>query len=60
MLAEQLVARRPGLPVLFVSGYSDAMPASAGTKGRVTFLAKPFASSRLVSAVADLLTARTP
>jgi two-component system, cell cycle sensor histidine kinase and response regulator CckA len=59
-LAEQLVARRPDLPVLFVSGYSDAMPASAAASGRVTFLAKPFASSRLVSAVADLLTARTP
>jgi CheY-like chemotaxis protein len=59
-LAEQLVSRRPDLPVLFVSGYSDTMPASAGAKGRVTFLAKPFASSRLVAAVADLLTARTP
>jgi PAS domain S-box-containing protein len=59
VLAERLVARRPDLRVLFVSGYSDAMPASATATDRVTFLAKPFAPSRLVSTVAELLMART-
>jgi two-component system cell cycle sensor histidine kinase/response regulator CckA len=58
-LAERLAARRPDLRVLFVSGYTDAMPASATPTGRVTFLAKPFASARLVATVAELLTAST-
>jgi two-component system cell cycle sensor histidine kinase/response regulator CckA len=57
-LAQRFVAQRPDLPVLFVSGYSDAMPASATAIGRVAFLAKPFPSSRLVTAVARLLAAR--
>jgi two-component system cell cycle sensor histidine kinase/response regulator CckA len=58
-LAERLVVRRPGLRVLFVSGYSDTMPEVAATIGTVNFLAKPFAPSRLVTTVADLLTAAT-
>jgi PAS domain S-box-containing protein len=59
VLAERLVARRPDLRVLFVSGYSDAMPASATATDRVTFLGKPFTPSRLVSTVAELLMAGT-
>ena len=55
-LAERLRAERPDLRVLFVSGYSEAMPAGALSDGRMAFLAKPFASSRLVTTVADLLT----
>lgn len=58
-LAERLVAQRPDLPVLFVSGYSDAMPASATPTSNVAFLAKPFPSSRPAAAVARLLRART-
>jgi PAS domain S-box-containing protein len=57
-LAQRLVAQRANLRVLFISGYSDAMPASATTRGKVAFLAKPFPPSRLMSAVADLLMAR--
>ena len=57
VLAERLVARRPDLRVLFVSGYSDAMPASAVASNTVSFLPKPFAPSRLVTAVAELLMA---
>jgi two-component system cell cycle sensor histidine kinase/response regulator CckA len=57
-LAQRLVARRPDLRVLFVSGYSDAIPAAATRAGRVNFLAKPFPSSRLVTTVGELLTAR--
>jgi PAS domain S-box-containing protein len=55
-LAERLLAQRPDLRVLFVSGYSDVMPASATATDRVTFLAKPFPASRLVTTVAELLT----
>jgi two-component system cell cycle sensor histidine kinase/response regulator CckA len=58
-LAEQLVAKRPGLPVLFVSGYTDALPARATATGKVSFLAKPFASSHLVATVAALLAVPT-
>jgi two-component system cell cycle sensor histidine kinase/response regulator CckA len=54
-LARRLCAVRPELPVLFMSGYSDSIPAdSAGTE-RAGFLAKPFAPADLVGAVADLL-----
>jgi two-component system, cell cycle sensor histidine kinase and response regulator CckA len=56
-LAERLVAKRPDLRVLFVSGYSDAMPASATANHRVTFLGKPFAPARLMETVAELLMA---
>ena len=59
VLAQRLVAERPGLPVLFMSGYSAAMPASEIATGTVAFLAKPFSSSRLIAAVGDLLAART-
>jgi PAS domain S-box-containing protein len=58
-LAERLVARRPDLRVLFVSGYSDAMLPSASATGKVNFLAKPFATSRLITTVAEVLTAPT-
>jgi two-component system cell cycle sensor histidine kinase/response regulator CckA len=56
-LAERFRAERPDLRVLFVSGYSEAMPAGALADDRMAFLAKPFASSRLVTTVAGLLTA---
>jgi len=57
-LAQRLVAQQPELRVLFVSGYSDAIPASATATRKVAFLAKPFPSSDLVATVAELLTAR--
>jgi two-component system, cell cycle sensor histidine kinase and response regulator CckA len=57
VLAAELVAKRPELRVLFVSGYSAAMPATAMATGRATFLPKPFPPSRLVAAVAELLAA---
>jgi PAS domain S-box-containing protein len=55
-LAQRLVARQPDLRVLFMSGYSDAIPESSAT-GRMAFLQKPFAASHLVSAVETLLNA---
>jgi two-component system cell cycle sensor histidine kinase/response regulator CckA len=54
VLAERLVAQRSDLPVVFVSGYTDTMPAS-GSGGRVTFLAKPFTASALIAAVQGAL-----
>jgi DNA-binding NtrC family response regulator len=53
-LAQRLVAQRPDLRVLFMSGYSDAMPESPGTR-RMAFLQKPFVSAHLVAAVEALL-----
>jgi two-component system cell cycle sensor histidine kinase/response regulator CckA len=57
-LAQRLVAQQPDLRVLFVSGYGNALPAGATATGRVAYLAKPFPSHDLVTAVAELLTAR--
>jgi two-component system cell cycle sensor histidine kinase/response regulator CckA len=54
-LARRLSAQRPDLPVLFMSGYSDSIPADAGGTERAAFLAKPFAPADLVSAVAELI-----
>ena len=51
VLAERLVARRPDLRVLFVSGYSDAMPRTAAGGARMAFLAKPFTAAALLAAV---------
>jgi PAS domain S-box-containing protein len=58
-LAQRLVAQRPELRVLFVSGYADSIPDSRTATGKVAFLAKPFPSSRLVTTVAGLLGTRT-
>jgi CheY-like chemotaxis protein len=57
-LAQRLVVQRSDLRVLFVSGYSEAMPAGATKTGKVAFLAKPFPPSDLVTTVAELLNAR--
>jgi PAS domain S-box-containing protein len=58
-LAQRLVAARPDLRILFVSGYSGGLPGSATATGKVAFLAKPFPSDQLVATVAGLLSART-
>jgi two-component system, cell cycle sensor histidine kinase and response regulator CckA len=55
-LAQRLVAQRPDLRVLFMSGYSDAMPEGTGMR-RTAFLQKPFAADHLVTAVESLLNA---
>jgi CheY-like chemotaxis protein len=54
-LARRLGAERPDLPVLFMSGYSDSIPADAAGTERAGFLAKPFAPADLLSAVSGLL-----
>lgn len=57
-LAQRLITSRPDLCVLFVSGYSDALPAGAAATGRVAYLAKPFPPRDLVKAVGELLITR--
>jgi two-component system cell cycle sensor histidine kinase/response regulator CckA len=54
-LSRRLNALRPGLPVLFMSGYSDSIPADAAGTEHAAFLAKPFAPADLICAVADLI-----
>jgi len=55
-LAEQLQGEKPGLKVVFMSGYPGAV-ASRGvtfTQG-MSFLQKPFASTQLIQIVRDCL-----
>jgi signal transduction histidine kinase/ActR/RegA family two-component response regulator len=58
-LAEAIRARRPGLPVLYVSGYADTdIDAGHGAALRDTgaaFLQKPFSPTRLVESIRGLL-----
>lgn len=56
-LADRLTAQRPDLPVVFVSGYSDAMPGTDARKGRVAFLAKPFSAADMIATVEAVLAA---
>ena len=55
-LAAELVTRRAGLRVLFMSGYTDRVPPGTRFAGvPSTFLAKPFSHEQLLHAVALLL-----
>jgi CheY-like chemotaxis protein len=54
-LAARLAAVRPNLPVVFMSGYSDQMPALQVVSPRAAFLAKPFTASNLTRTLDDLL-----
>jgi len=55
-LAERLTRLRPGLKVLFVSGYPhDRLQAGNGPQAPLHFLRKPFSSSELLGRVRMLL-----
>jgi PAS domain S-box-containing protein len=55
-LAKRIHERRPGLPVLYMSGYTgDAKEKLAGLREASNFLAKPFRPHELVERVQDLL-----
>jgi signal transduction histidine kinase len=54
-LAQRLVVRNPDLRVLFVSGYTEGLPALNTPGSRSKFLVKPFSSATLVAAVGELL-----
>ena len=58
-LAEQLLAERPGLSILFMSGYADHPQAPDVPAGR-RCLAKPFTPAVLARAVREALGARNP
>jgi len=58
-LASRLVATRPQLEVLYMSGYSEEAAVRFGVpRGEARFLAKPFLPDDLLAKVADLLEAR--
>ena len=57
-LTAQLRERHPGLRVLFMSGYEPDVVGAAAADGRTRFLAKPFAISKLVESVDELLAQR--
>ena len=54
-LARGLVARKPSLRVLFVSGYSGGGPIEGIDAEQVRFLTKPFGSAELTQMIHDLL-----
>jgi CheY-like chemotaxis protein len=55
-LAEKLVPTRPEMRVLFMSGYSDRIPAGSTFCGTPSsFIGKPFSHEQLVQAVGRLL-----
>ncbi len=53
-LAERLVARRPGIKVLFMSGYPGDVIAGGGVASGAAFLAKPFTPENLARKVRDV------
>jgi CheY-like chemotaxis protein len=58
-LARRAVAMRPGLHVLFMSGYSDEAPPTVlgPTAGRVAFIEKPFDAGTLLERLREMLVA---
>ncbi len=60
-LAGQVAALRPGLPVLFTTGYTkDAILHQNGVQDATDFLAKPFTTAALTMKIAALLPAEQP
>ena len=53
-LAQRLIAERPELRVLFISGYADMASLNAGSPN-VSFLSKPFQASMLAAKVREAL-----
>ena len=57
-LADRLLPLRPGLPVLFMSGYTEDPAVWDGLEERRAFLQKPFSVSDLSAALRSLLAGR--
>ncbi|MEX2283772.1 MAG: PAS domain S-box protein [Gemmatimonadota bacterium] len=61
VLAEQFTARRPGVKVLFMSGYTDDAVMRHGVLNRDTaYLQKPFSAEALARKVREVLDAGSP
>ncbi|MEQ1893667.1 MAG: ATP-binding protein [Planctomycetota bacterium] len=58
-LVSALRSSRPALPVLLMSGYSEAHLRSVGLEDETPFLAKPFTNHSLLASVRDTLDGRT-
>jgi PAS domain S-box-containing protein len=58
-LATRLLLSRPGVPVLFVSGYTNESPGIDGMRPGTGYLQKPFLPAVLLERVEELLTATT-
>jgi two-component system cell cycle sensor histidine kinase/response regulator CckA len=54
-LVELARARRPGLPVVLISGYNPKLLPSDSFDSDVTFLEKPFTALQLTGAILDAL-----
>ena len=60
-MAQTLMARRPGLRVIYMSGFTDEVVVRSGTlRADATFLQKPFTLVELEQAVRNLLEAPVP
>jgi two-component system cell cycle sensor histidine kinase/response regulator CckA len=56
MVAEMLTAMRPGLKVVFMSGYTDDVVVRHGVmEHEVPFLQKPFTPERLANKIGEVL-----
>ena len=54
-LAQRLIASRPELRVLFISGYADVTAPLDPVNPNVSFLSKPFKASALAGKVREML-----
>jgi len=59
-LAARLQARRPGLKVIFTSGYANDTTIGGAANAAAAFLQKPFSPSQLASLVRDVLATSQP
>jgi len=57
-LAARLIARRPELRVLFISGYTDSTTQPSLGNPNTSFLSKPFHAAALAARVAEMLERR--
>jgi two-component system, cell cycle sensor histidine kinase and response regulator CckA len=53
--AREVAVRNPGLPFVFISGYTEDAAAQSGSSAAGSFLQKPFTSGELATAVRDAL-----
>jgi len=55
-LAERICARRPGLPVIFMSGYTeDEILRQGVSRESISFIGKPFTETQLLSLIRQAL-----